>query len=557
MRDDNVSIRRVNSEYLLELNRFCDTDKDITNCRKKLHQEVFRHDWFVALFQAEVPFLALPLFNKPFFKEALRQFYIKAHDAITRFGFFGYYYLRDIDAWVEDISKPRVFNTRVEGDVVDDYGDEEEEEEEEVMEDLEMMLRENVLENFPFGVIPVGNESSYNYGQYVVVEDRATMRRTVAFICNDDEERSLSERYYFNVMDRGAQFVPMAYTDMNGIGILATREDIVPVSPFADLYRQKQLIREGETTLFDANSLNVYPESLIIDNTPKDAVLDDVADEHLYSIDNLLCVKQTDNQHREAMGMENTRYQRDRLAMKRTVAATRGRCGSQLASKASTVIWDHKLDNNRPSAFEAMKAIPRSVTVVGGKIGQPVVNVDKRIQKYEEDVCNVMNVPLTFFKPHSALQDVGGPGSNKSNRTTSVGKTSHNDVFQKALEKEVREQHALFDELFREMYSLTFSKLDARIFSPYVFRGLVPGIRFDHKLVMSEEALLNLAEFAKVGLLPMEEVSRLVHKNFNIPFYGDDEEEEPLFVPASKRRRIEEPLLFPVKKSEEDGTDEY
>lgn len=536
MRNDNVSVRRVNSEYLLELNRFCDTDKDIANCRKKLHQEVFRHDWVVALFESEIPFLALPLFNKPFFKEALRQFYVKAHDSIMRFGFFGYYYLRDIDAWVEDISTPRILNTG--DDEEEDYDDNGE-----VM-DLETMLRENILENFPFGVIPVGSETSYTYGQYMVIEDRDTMRSTVAFVCNDDEERSLTERFHFNVMDRGAQFVPLGYTEMNGLHILATRDDLVPVSPFADLYRQKQLIRESETTLFDANSLNVYPESLIIDNPQKDAVLDDVADERLYSLDNLLCVKQVDNMQREEMGMANTRYQRDRLAMKRTVAS-RGRCGGgQATTKASSVIWDHKLDNNRPSAFEAMKAIPRSVTVVGGKIGQPVVNVDKRIQKYEEDVCNVMNVPFTFFRPHATAQDIGG----KNGRTASIGKTSHNDVFQKALEKEVREQHMLFDELFREMYNLTFAKLDSRIFTPRVYRALIPGIQFDHQLVLSEEALNNLAQFAKIGLLPIEEVSRLVHKNFNIPMLDEENTRD------MKRRRID---IIPFVKQDDDDNDEY
>jgi len=499
--DDNVAVRRINTEYLRMINRFCESDKDITTCRKKLEHEVFRHEWFIALFTEaeEAPFLNLPLFNKPFFKEALRQFYVKAHDSLSRFGFFGYYYVKDIEQWIEEISTPPSLLCGDEDEDDDDYGD------------VESMLRENITANFPFGIIPVGTESLYSHGQYVVVEGRNTMTRNIVFQC---EEEELCARFHFNVIDRGASLVPVGYTESNGMHILSIRDDLVPVSPFADLYRQKQLIRESETTLFDANSLNVYPESLIIDNPHKDAVLDDVSDDNLYSIDNLLCAKQVDNVQREAMGMQNTRYQRDRLAMKRTVNTSRGRCGGGGSNnqQASSVIWDHKLDNNRPSAFEAMRAIPRSVTVVGGKIGQPVVNVEKRIQKYEEDVCNVMNVPFVFFRPHSAMMQ------DKHTRGASMGgKTSHNDAFQKELEKEVHEQHMLFNELFNEMYSVTFAKLDSQIFHPTLLRNITPGIRFDHTLVKSEEAILNLVEFAKAGFVPLDEVRRLVHKNYNIP----------------------------------------
>lgn len=521
--DDNVAVRRINTEYLRLINRFCKEDNDIATCRKKLVHEVFRHEWFIALFTEEEGhfFLNLPLFNKPFFKEALRQFYVEAHDSLSRFGFFGYYYVKDIEQWIEEISTPPSLHCDEEDD--DDY----DEDYEPVITDTESMLRDNITANFPFGIIPVGSESVYTHGQYVVIEGRYTMTRNVVFQC---EEEELCARFHFNVIDRGASFVPMSYTESHGMYILGMRDDLVPVSPFADLYRQKQLIRESETTLFDANSLNVYPESLIIDNPHKDAVLDDVADDTLYSIDNLLCAKQVDNIQREAMGMQNTRYQRDRLAMKRTVDFSRGRCGGgggnqQLSSKASSVIWDHKLDNNRPSAFEAMRAIPRSVTVVGGKIGQPVVNVEKRIQKYEEDVCNVMNIPFVFFRPHSAMMI-----QDKQSRTASLGgKTSHNDAFQKELEKEVHEQHLLFDELFREMYAVTFANLDSQIFHPTLLRTITPGIRFDHTLVKSDEAILNLVEFAKAGFVPIDEVRRLVHKNYNIPLpmeldvqYGDE-----------------------------------
>ena len=518
---------RINSDYILELNRFCDADKDIANCRQKLHDEVFRHDWFVALFNEGAPFYQLPLFNKPYFKEALRRFYLKAHDFITRFGFVGYYHVKDIEAWIEHVGHPVIQEEAEEGElVIVDEGDQAL-----VFLESEKQLELNILETFPFGIIPVGITSNQRYGQYVLIENRDTMQQNIVFECQDE---GLCERYDFSVMDRGAVFVPASYVYEHGICIHAPQADLVPVSSFADLYRQKRLIREAETGLFDANSMHIYPESFIIDRTPKDAMLDDVGDDTLYSLNSILGARQADNVEREAVGLERTRQHMQRIAMKRTVASMKGRCSSQQLQAPSTVIWEHKLEHNRPSVYEAMRYIPRSVEITGGKSGAPVVDVDKRIRQYENDVCTVMKMPYVFFKPHSLAMDASTGASKQG--IASLGKAKHNDLYQKLLEKEVSQQHRLFDELFREIYGHTFARLDRQIFDGSFLLALEPGIHFDQILVRSDEELVNLVKYYR-DIVPPNEIQRLVYMNFGIALPPELEVER-----VTKKRRYVSPV---------------
>lgn len=541
---------RINSDYLLELSRFADSDKDVANCRQKLHQEVFRHEWFVALFKEDAPFFKLPFFNKPFFKKQLQLFYLKAHDFLTRFGFVGYYHYKDIGAWIDYVSKRRKTIRRrrrrqieiEEEEEYASYSDYSESESDDDLEPHEKELEENILETFPFGIIPVGMTQSQRYGQYVLIENRETLRETILFQCFD---LSLAARFDFHVIDRGATFVPMGpYILEHGIKVCMMVNDLVPTSQFADLYNQKQLIREATKTLFDANSMHVYPESFLIDRPQKDAPMDEIADDTLYSLDNILNTRQHDNIQREAMGMDNARYHAQRIAMKRTIGtqcASRSRCGSsaQQMRQASSVIWDEKQEHNRPSIYETIQVIPRSVEIVGGKTGSPVVNVTERVAKYERDVCKAMNVPYSFVNPDTTehAKSTNNETSKKRISTTNI----QSERNQKLLEKEVQDQHSLFDEIFTEVYQHTFGLIDEEIFNYHpnhisLYIDLEPGIHFEYIPVKSEAALSNLLQFHELGIVPFEEMQRVVYNEFNLQLPNN----ELTARYPTKRRKLED-----------------
>lgn len=513
---------RINTDYLIELSRFCDSDKDISNCRQKLQDEVFRHEWIVAFFKDGAPFFELPFFNKPFMKEQLRLFYLEAHDFLIRFGFVGYYHYKNIESWVEQVTRRRRRSRRRHSSSSssgDDSGGDDDDDEDDELEEEEMEAR--ILQKFPFGIIPLGVTQNFRYGDYYVVEDRSTMRKTVAFACS---EKKLAAKFQFHVINRGATFLPMGeYTREHCMLISMVSSDIVPVSPFADLYMQKRLIREGTKVLFDSNSLRVYPESFIIDKPQKDALIDDIADETLYALDNMLQVKQADNHCREEEGMDNARMHAQRIAMKRNVANSKyTQCNYTQVRKPSTIIMDEKMINDRPSNYEMIQFVPRSVEIVAGKAGEPVVDVDRRTYKYERDVCKAMKVPYAFMNPDDPVSSTsgGGGGGDSNKRGKSHMSADLFDRTQKLLEKEVSDQHTLFSTLFSEVYNRTFSRYDAEIFNAHPestqFIGAQIGIHFEHVLVKSEVSLSNLSRYYEMGLVPEKEMKRVVFNEFNI-----------------------------------------
>ena len=527
MDDRNVIEHRINTDFLIEINRFCNSDKDITNCRLKLDDEVFRHEWFVALFKEGEPFFQLGLFNKPFFKTELRRFYLEAHDFLSRFGFLGYYHYKDIGAWVAHVSRHKgQQQQQVKGE---SEGEVDEDEEDDVVE-REMMLEENILERFPFGVIPVGMTPNHRYGQYILVENRETMRKTIVFEPCEDEDRG--GRMVFRVINKWAEFVPMVeYTMRHRIDVNLVGNDVVPTTQFASLYLQERHIREATKMAFDSNSLNIYPEGFVIDKPQKDAALDDVPDTVLYGLDNILNAKQTDNRQREDEGADNARYHAQRIAMKRNVANSRqcGLASQQYGGGSVNLIRNQQLMNDRPSRYEKMDYIPRTVELQGGTIGKPVLEVERLEHKYENDVCKAMKVPYSFINPYTSSSSVSSSSKsdNGGKRTNGAIASEHNDRNQKLLEKEVKEQHALFTEIFSEVYRHTFARLDIEMFRLRSdrdhFVGLMPGIYFDHVLVKSEAALQGLKGYYELGLVPEDEMKRVVFNEYNIQLPTDIE----------------------------------
>jgi hypothetical protein len=137
--------------------------------------------------------------------------------------------------------------------------------------------------------------------------------------------------------------------------------------------------------------------------------------------------------------------------------------------------------------------------------------------------------------------------SSSSSRTggSLAGSTGHNDMYQKLLEAEVKSQHELFGDIFKEIYYHTFSKLDNQIFvalspEPTFFDGVEAGLHFEHTLVKSDEAIMGLIKFYEAGIVPVDVIRNLVYKNYNIPL---NDVNSPISEPPAKRPKIETDVL--------------
>lgn len=580
-RRNEITKRRINTSYIIELNEYCRKDKDIYSCRMKLHDEIFRHEWHVGWFREHEEIMTLPMFNQPFFKEALKKFYAQADDSIRRFKFFGYYVVKDLESWLVEVGQTNTqeeeegdyhqhnedellismasenASLRVVTDVTDsplvhyDRIKRDEQAEETVnlarVDDEMTQLRENILRDMPFGVIPIALCEEEMHGSYMLIENQLKMQKSLVFESSDEDRAA---RYDYRVMDMGAEF---KYPDPNedaeaGLRISYGYNELVPISPFIELMKQKERIKEAELALFDANSMLTYRDGYMIARPLPLAQADAISEANLYAFDDLLEARQADSFRQQDVAMNNAHSQMQRLNMRRSIqAAAEGgqasntRC-TPFGKGANSVSWERRLQFNRPAANETLEYIPQSVEIPSMASPSPIVNVDARIRKYELDVCTVMNLPYVFFKPHAHFAggnggnggDGGGHSGSKSSR---MGSTSHNDMYQKLLESEVQNRQTIFATVFKEIYARTFARLDYRV-NPMLRRaGAEPTIQFINTVVKSDDAIRSLLPFYEAGLIPGVEIRRFLYKNYDIKLEPEIEPSDSVVRKILKAKR--------------------
>lgn len=550
--------RNINSGYMIAVNEYCRTDKDISSCRAKLGHEIFRHEWSVGWFRDQELVMALPMFNQTFFKEALRKFYMDAYDSIRRFNFVGIYVVKDIEAWLLEVGQQQQCDTtthrdellstmpdaslRVDTSLEDSplvhYDAIERQTEVETIEKEMTQLRENILRDMPFGVIPMALCETEMYGHYVLIEDRLKMQKSLVFECNDEERAA---RYNFRVMDFGAEFkFPNTKEDREaGLHVSYGYNELVPISPFVELMRHKERIREAELALFDANSMLTYRDGYMIAKPLPLSQTDAISEANLYAFDDLLEARQADSIRQQDLAMNNAHSQMHRLNMRRSIQAassghhnTGARCTPFAKGGANPVSWERRIQYDRPSANETLEYIPQSVEIPAMPSPAPIINVDALITKYELDVCTVMNLPYVFFKPHTADTSDHHGSKGHTTKNARMGTTSHNDMYQKLLESEVQNQQATFCTLFKEIYSQTFRRLDCQV-NPSLRSDVEPSILFMNTIVKSDEAIRYLLPFYEAGLIPGVEIRRFLYKNYDIKIAPEIEPES-----LAKRKNV-------------------
>lgn len=585
-----TSFEKISSDFIIQLNQFCDNDKDIDTCRAQLDTEIFKADWFIGLFiQGIEKEIDKPeLLNAEFFKEIVKKFYLRASDYLRRYRFFGYFCVKDIHGWYDyvlnkqqkgkknwkssykkSLSKEEEEEAEIEEKGNNSFsssssnGSNEEEEEEEDDTDLIDDIKDKILKNVPFGIIELAHDDVGSYGDFYLLSEKLSMYKSLIFQCTDKER---AEKYEFFVIDQGARFInadaPLLLGGSgNGykrIGLRALAGgDLIPVSPFVDIYDQKKKLLEAELALFDANSMIVYAEGYMTAKPMADGKIEDLTEDDLYGVEQVLgSFRQNGNAHKEDMALETTRFQRQRIQMEKTVQ--RAQADSDLGKsrtesrQKSSIFMQRKAEFDRPSLVDGLDYLPKSVEMPRVSPGVPIIPIEERIRRCENDICSIMKLPYSFFKPHASHQSPNDGAMNKNKNKNNSGISSgsgslqQNEQHQKLLESEVKSQQALFDSIFKDIYTHTFYKLDAKYHprvsveanntkkTSFFQKKIQSGIRFDNIVVKSDDAVMNLLTYYNAGIIDPVIIRELLYKNYDIQL---DPKIEPKNTPIQKEKK--------------------
>ncbi len=533
--NDTTTIRNISNIALSEITSFCENNPSISICKSRQDAETFRHDFVVGFFDDDNALLSdIAALNSDPVKRALRNFFLTAHDHMIRFQFVGLYFYRDMAAWSKMVLS--LANNMIQENRSSYEPDEDEDDDNDDITNNNMETEENgipsstdpaiydiyysvIADNLPFGVIPIGDggRGGGYYGQYSLVEDKLAMKKTIIFTPTNP---TAAQIYQYKVIDNNARFI-----DVDNYH--STSGDVAPISPFTELFKEYELIREAETQIMDYNSMQVYREEYAIAIPQPDAPIGSLSDQQLYNcgVNSILGVKQMDNIERESMAMKNAQRNINRLIME---GGNNSRYNPSDFGQP-TVGAQRILDNRRPQRTHFLKHIPQSVQIPNTSHSEPTHNINEMRSKYDNDVCSIMALPFIFYKPygahhHSGIQSSSSNGSNGGRESTSKLEFS-----QKLLDDEISSQHKLFNEFFREVYRNTFSKLkmgQARIAIPNNNnRMATAGILFDNVIVKSDESVDKLLPYYHAGIIDAGIIRKFLYQNYGIK--DRDPEEDP------------------------------
>ena len=566
-RADDIGTKIISNSIMSEINAFCERDNAVRICKARQDAQTFSNDFVVGLFSGSTLISEISALNSDSVKRALRNFFLLAHDFLVRFQFIGLYYVKDINAWTEKITALAERDTPNEFDDDDDREDDEDEEYDSDSETMDIetpkkkgrkkeitvngksqkiykqqtleIFYNTIAENLPFGVIPIHFNVDDFYGQYYLVEDRRSMKRSIIFEPFDPD---VSSQFEFEVIDAGVKFISTDESPFNGRTNTMNNE-IIPLSPFIDLLLQSELILEAETQIFDYNSMQVYKEEYAVAVPQADAQLSGQSDVNLYSINSILGVKQMENMEREDMAMKNAAANINRLAMESSLS----RSSSDFA--LPSIGMQRLLVHRRPQRVHFLKYLPKSVQIPNTNHPAPTHNVEQMRSKYDNDVCAIMSLPFIYYKPFGNHHNTSSSTSNNSNGGSGSGGRESNsklEFTQKLLDEERKAQHRFFSELLRNMYGKTMGKLEAGLFrsdngsskqtgenngkrgknglksvsvskfSKEIGQKIEVGIDFDKVIVKNDEAVNNLLHYYQAGLIEGYIVRKFLYQNFDI-----------------------------------------
>lgn len=406
---------------MMAIHTFVHTNIEISSCLAKKHREMFKTPWFVAWFHENEEFFRPALFQEGAMRHELEKFLIDMSDMILLYGFAGYYFVKDMAKWIE--RNP-----------------------------------DNYLTQLPFGIIPMrssvtnGLETRVGrvttmYGNYVYYTNTFTMKEQIVFECSDPH---LESRYSFGVFNNGAKFVPM----YDGLAPIPTshssRGELVPVSPFAALYRRKSLIEEAIEDMYDANFNLSHPQTFVTPRHIPDSKVTDISESMYYGADTLSNARHNDNAMKQLHATHSVRWLVNRLNQQ---------VQGNKPSEDGATRRERKKAHARPDQSDGIHTIGGYVDITGSHAPSVIVNIDTAQNQYEEEVCNVVGLPYIFYRNDSGItaRATGGKSAGGGHSATNEEQLN---FYKTVLYDEIDAVFAALNRLFAEVYTQTYRHVD-------------------------------------------------------------------------------------------------
>lgn len=418
---------------MMAIKTFVDTNFEISTCLSKKHREMFKTEWFVAWFRQNKEIFRPSLFASPHIRQQLEQFFIDMSDMLLVFGFAGYYCVKNLVKWVA--SEPDTY-----------------------------------LKSLPFGIIPLrssvtsntGNACSnaYNsmYGTYTYCTNTYTLQEEIVYECSEDH----LNHYTFHVFNNGAKFVPM-YDSLATVSSMSTSHgDLVPVSPFATLYRKKSLIEEAIEDQYDADFMLSHPQTFVTPRHVPDTKISDMSESVYYSADTLSGARHSDSAMKQFHATESVRWLVEKLN-KQTQA------GRQCEDKGEATRAKRKKLHARCDQSDGVHTIAGYVDITQTHHPTTLINIDTAQNEFEEYVCNVIGLPYIFYRNDSGVTarsagTKGGGGGHSSNNE------DHLNYYKNTLYEELSHIHVILNRLFSDIYARTYRRVDLYCLSAHMDR---------------------------------------------------------------------------------------
>lgn len=425
---------RVDGALMTEVKRFYDKDKDVQICRARKRDELaFTATAHIAWWAADQALRLVPHLNTPTYLARLEAMLWKAQDYLSLFHFCCFYYERDMDAWYRAV-----------------YDCPEEEE-----------------TPLPFGLLELGLARGDLAGHFVLRRRANSPDKRLDYVCY---RRRFAARYAFYVCDDGAVLEQLS-RDARGYEKGA---QLVAVSPFTSLYTDKRYVGEAKVCQMDANLWATHPEPFLFSKLLPDPELDQQPEETRFADDDLAQeLRQLANARRinvaTQAGEREIARLNSRAQKKRTGGGSSAACltseweafrdGDSDDDEGDSLFQERLEEFGRPSLKSMLRPLPASMQISRGPPPAVLVRPEELQRAYEDDVCNLMNFPHLFFKPHTSPNSRAG---------LTESELRHAEL---QLRKTLAQQRRTFELLFHQLYGRTYGLLDACLFDALAVRA--------------------------------------------------------------------------------------
>jgi hypothetical protein len=480
--DEAVEVDPLDTPTMLDQKRFYDRDRDIQTCRNRKMAETSRNECSIGWWYKEEFELGRPArLNSPQYMKELNRMLWEGQDLLNLFKFVCFYYERDMDVWLRESS-----------------------------------------DELPFGLVSLGVKVGDLPGEFVLEKRASSFKSQLRFNCTNER---MSERYDFYIYEEGCTFAPL----VEKVEGCDRRSTIAPVSPFLSLYADKKDVVEAKVCMMDANFQATHPEPFLFSKVLPDAGLEEIPTEVSYALDDVDPARQSGNLRRmnvATVAAENyiTRMNRKRRryvdghsggASDRAMEEWEAFRDREEEEDEKATLFEERLEVfGRISIKQTLKPLPSSMQISRGPPPTILVRPDELQRPYEDTVCNLMNFPHLFFKPHTSMGGLGKVSLTPSELTFS----------QRQLEDSISQQQTRFQTIFGELYGRTFGVLDSRLMEEMtpeterIRREITVKMKFRNHIAVSDDSIQGLLPFLAADVVKKSDIRPLLVRK-----YGFDE----------------------------------